>query len=105
MLGQCSSIGDTTGGGLVGIVPAERGSVVSAARVLASLQRRRTRGSDALAAHASALGIASANHHGEAEPGGGGRQASARHPAEIQGRHGRPRGIRLHEGHRSLPPR
>lgn len=97
--------GNITGRSLVGAVSPERSSMVPAARVVASLQRRRADGSDPLASFASALGDASANHHGKAEPGGGGCQALARHPTEIQGDHGRPRGIRLYEGHRPLPPR
>lgn len=97
--------GDTPGRSVVGAVPIKRGPVVSAAGILASLQRRRAHRFDPLAPSASALGAASANHHGQAQPSGGGRQTLARHPAKIQGSHGRSCGIRLHEGHRSFPPR
>lgn len=97
--------GDTAGRSVVGAVPIKRGPVVSAARILASLQRRRAHRSDPHAPSASTLGAASANHHGQAQSGGGGRQTLARHPAKIQGGYGRSCGIRLHEGHRSLPPR
>lgn len=97
--------GNIAGRSLVGTIPIERGSMVSAARIFTSLQRRRVDRSDALASSASAFGIASANYHGKAQPSGGRCQTFARHLAEIQGGHGRSCGIRLYEGHRSLPPR
>lgn len=97
--------GNITGRSLVGAVSPERSSMVPAARIVASLQRRRADGYDHLASFASTLGYAFANYHRKAESGGGGCQALARHPTEIQGGHGRSRGICLYEGHRPFPPR
>jgi len=57
-------LGNIAGRGLVGAVPPQCGSMVSATRIVASLQRCRADGSDPFAASASAFGIAPTNHHG-----------------------------------------
>jgi hypothetical protein len=98
-------VGNTPRGILVGVIPPERGAVVPAPGVLAPLQRCRVVGPDYVSPPgALALGPPPLLPD-QVESGRRGRKIPARYAAPIQVRDDRPRGVRLHEGHRIVSSR
>ena len=100
------NVGDPARGGLVGALPSERGAVVPAPGILATVQRRGVVGPGA---HAPSLGPSALGppplDAGEVESAGCRRAVPRRHAQPLQGHDGRSRRVRLHEGYHSLSSR